>query len=93
MDEPPVGPAFRAEVTTTIWGTKNAWSLARHRETDDPTEGVRVVLTIQGDTRSGYHLIQSPEGFFTADTWHPTLDDAFDAAHEMFGVSRGAWLG
>jgi hypothetical protein len=28
----------------------------------------------------------SPTGYFTADTWHETVEDAKDAAHRLFGV-------
>ena len=33
----------------------------------------------------------SPNGFFTADSWHPTKQDAIDAASEIFGVAHTAW--
>ena len=53
----------------------------------------RVVnLKIQGDGKDGYHLCMSPEGCFTADTWHETLEDAMGTAHRIFGVSPGKWI-
>jgi hypothetical protein len=33
----------------------------------------------------------SPAGYFTADTWHETVEDAKDAAHRVFGVPPEAW--
>lgn len=33
----------------------------------------------------------SPEGFFSADSWHPTKSEAIDAGYEIFGVSETSW--
>jgi hypothetical protein len=33
----------------------------------------------------------SPEGCFTADTWHATLSDALDTAARLFEVAEGDW--
>lgn len=80
--------------TTTrarIWGTNNAWSLSPFRTADEPNQECDVELKIQGDDRDGYHLIMSPHGFFTADSWHQTKEDALSTARELFGVLPAAW--
>lgn len=51
-----------------------------------------VALEIQGTDRDGYHLVMSPQGVFTADSWHPTLRDAVAAAEELFDVSEDGWV-
>jgi hypothetical protein len=33
----------------------------------------------------------APEGFFTADSWHHSLDEAFASAHELFDVIASEW--
>lgn len=80
-----------ATTTASIFGSRNAWSLA-------PIEGFSpypsqcvVRLEIQGDKRNGYNLVMSPEGFFTADSWHPTQQDALDSAYDLFHVPQDAW--
>lgn len=80
-----------ASTTTRIWGTRNAWSAARTGGPDQPNCECAVELEIQGDDRNGYNLVMSPTGFFTADSWHPTKQDALDAACEIFGVSQAEW--
>ena len=82
-------------ITTTtkarVWGTKNAWSLSPLRIADEPNHECEVQLEIQGDDRNGYHLVMSPNGFFTADSWHQTIQDALDTARELFGVITDDW--
>jgi hypothetical protein len=50
-----------------------------------------VKLEIQGDSKDGYHLVMTPDGFFTADTWHATVDEAMAEAESLFGLSRERW--
>jgi hypothetical protein len=33
----------------------------------------------------------APEGFFTADSWHQSLDEAFASAHELFDLTAREW--
>jgi hypothetical protein len=82
---------LRAEVTVMIFGSRHSWSLAP--QVRGEPEGVRrtVRLEIQGDERAGYHLVQSPDGFFTADSWHATLVEAQQSATELFGVGPDVW--
>ena len=79
-----------ATTTARIWGTRQAWSA---EQTDGPAQTsvqCTVELEIQCD-RHGCNLVMSPSGFSTADSWHPTKQDAIDTACEMFGVSPTAW--
>jgi hypothetical protein len=45
-------------------------------------------LTIEGDPKTGFHLAQDPDGFFTADAWFPTQQEAIEAASAEFGVAE-----
>ena len=84
---------MKAVVVVPILGSGNAWGVAGPT---DPPERVRdraVTLQIEGDGVSGYHLVMSPAGCFTADTWHESIADAKAAAAEVFGVTANAWVG
>jgi hypothetical protein len=74
-----------------IWGTTNAWSLSQFAGADQPNCVCVVELKIQGDDQNGTHLVMSPAGYFTADSWHATKDDALSSAFELFGVTRSTW--
>ena len=77
---------MKANAVVPISGTYNAWKVA---EPPDPTSSVQeraVALEIQGDAKTGYHLIMSPSGCFTADSWHETIEDAMDSALRVFDV-------
>ncbi len=78
-----------ARTEVLIRGTHNAWSLA---EAGSP-EGklCSVHLEIQGDENRGFHLVMSPDGFFTTDRWHLTIKEAQEDARELFGVATDAW--
>ena len=74
-----------------ISGTFNAWKVA---EPTDPVATIKereVLLKIQGDTKNGFHLVMGPEGCFTADTWHATVEEAKDTALRLFDVHPKAW--
>jgi hypothetical protein len=49
-------------------------------------------LQIVGDSSAGYHLLRAPSGFFTADDWFLTLEEALDAAQAEFEVGREKWV-
>jgi len=74
-----------------IWGTKNCWSLSPDAYNNSHGTDCSVELEIQGDDRNGYHLVMSPSGFFTADNWYETQQDAIDDAIELFGVHADQW--
>jgi hypothetical protein len=83
-----------AKVNARVFGTRNAWSL-------DPAQGngksaewateCQVRLEIQGGRKSGYNLVMAPEGFFAADHWYKTKQEALDSAEELFGIAAGDW--
>ncbi|MFO0952955.1 MAG: hypothetical protein U0835_17745 [Isosphaeraceae bacterium] len=82
---------MKAVVVVPILGWGNAWKVAGP---EDPPAKVRdraVTLEIQGDGASGYHLVMSPAGCLTADTWHESVEDAKVTAEEVFGVSPCGW--
>lgn len=83
--------SINAKTKVRIWGTKNAWSLAPKSEMDNSGILCEVSLEIQGDQRNGYHLVMSPTGFFTADYWYETKNDALENAEELFGVDPNSW--
>jgi hypothetical protein len=74
-----------------IWGTRNAWSLALRRGFEGDGRECEIELEIQGDEKNGYHLIMSPAGFFTADEWYQSKEQALAAASELFGISPNKW--
>jgi hypothetical protein len=59
---------------------------------DRQTTAIDVKLEIQGDDQNGYHLVMTPEGCFTADTWHKTRVEAVEEAERIFGVPESAWV-
>ena len=82
---------MRAVAVVPICGSGNAWKVA---ESSDPPAAVQhreVALEIQGSAATGYHLVMSPAGCFTADTWHESVADAKGTAAEVYGVSPDAW--
>ena len=83
--------ALAALAVVPICGSGNAWKVAGPT---DPSANVRereVALQIQGNSEDGYHLIMSPAGCFTADTWHKSIEDAKATAAELFGVPAEGW--
>src|ERR1017187_6943834 len=74
----------------SMW-SHDAWKVAA---ATDPTERIREVdirLEIQGDDGSGYHLVMTPDGCFTADNWYRSKREALEAASEMFGTLIDGW--
>lgn len=87
-----VGPSMKAGAEVRIRGHSNRWGVADPSDTSVLVRRRMVDLEIQRDGKDGDHLIMSPEGCFTADTWHETLEDAMETAHRIFGVSPGEWI-
>ena len=82
---------MRNSIVVRICGTANCWKVAEDSDPPELTRERSVSLEVQGDAKNGFHLIMSPSGCFTADTWHATLGDAFDVAYRAFGVRPESW--
>ena len=82
---------WTAKTRTQVWGNRNAWSLARPDQSFSPATECEIVIEIQGDTKNGYNFIMSPDGFFTADSWCESLDEAFEDGKQLFDIDRGDW--
>ena len=82
---------MKAVIVVPIRGSRNAWKVAGPSDPPDRIQDRVVALEIQGDGANGYHLVMSPAGCFTADTWHESVADAKETATEVFGVHPDAW--
>lgn len=51
-----------------------------------------VNLEIQGTETDGYSFVMSPVGYFTADYWYSTLDEALEAGLALFSIPKDSWL-
>ena len=71
-----------------IRGSNRAWKVAGPEDPPDKVQDRVITLEIQGDDANGYHLVMSPAGCFTADTWHENIEDAKETAAEAFGLPR-----
>ncbi|MFV8784104.1 hypothetical protein ACNKU7_16915 [Microbulbifer sp. SA54] len=83
---------IKAKKIVNIWGEKNAWSHAPHPGTNQRCSQSLTELEIQGDDQSGYHLVMSPVGYFSADYWYESLQEAKESAEKFFGVTDKEWL-
>lgn len=82
---------IKASVRVHICGGGDSWKMA---EGSDPTRHVmerRVLLEMQGDAHNGYHLVATPDGCLTADTWYATQREALETARELCGVDQDEW--
>jgi hypothetical protein len=79
-----------AKCVAPICGSGDLWKVAEPSDSG-PIAQRAVSLTIEGDERGGYHLVMSPEGCFTADTWHASKSDALESAEQLFGIPHSAW--
>lgn len=80
-----------AKATASIFGSRNSWSLSPIKGHSAEPTNCLVHLEIQGDEQNGYILVMSPEGFFAADSWYATENEARNAADELFSVPRDGW--
>ena len=80
-----------ASTRARIFGTANSWGLTPQPGYASEGRDCAIGLEIQGDPKSGYHLVMAPEGFFTADSWHQSLDEALASARELFDVTASEW--
>lgn len=70
---------------------KGGWRLANDSDPVEYVTEVEVKLLIEGNMKNGYHLIITPDGFFTTDSHHETLEDAIESAKESFNISYSDW--
>ena len=81
---------WTAKTQKTVCGYHNAWSFSEPENSrQSPTE-CQVHFEIQGDVSNGFLFIMAPDGFFTADAWVETLDEAFELGAEL-GLERDEW--
>lgn len=85
------GKNVRAVVVVPICGSGNAWKVAGPSDPPGQVQCREVVLEIQGNAAQGYHLVMSPVGCFSADSWYESLAEAKKSAAEIFGVAPEAW--
>ena len=82
---------MKAVAVVPIRGSANAWQVAGPADPAATVQERAVTLEILGNAQDGYHLVMSPAGCFTADTWHQTVEEAKDTAHRVFGVPPAGW--
>ena len=82
---------MKASVVVPIRSSANTWSAAKPSDPSAHVRDRRVDLEVEGNPRDGFHLIMSPDGCFTADTWHETAEEAKDAPLQAFGVLLEDW--
>jgi hypothetical protein len=82
---------MKAVVVLPIRSSRHAWTLAKPSDPPSRVQEREVKLEIQSDGANGYHLVMSPAGCFTADSWHESIEDAKAAAAEAFGVPPDGW--
>lgn len=83
---------LRTQTRAVIFGSRNSWSVSWHSGLEKAGVERNVCLEIQGDEKDGYHLVKSPEGFFAADDWHMTIEEAQKSAGELFNVEDLQWV-
>jgi len=81
--------SLKASKVLNVYGVANGWSCSAEH-------GVRmtsceVEFCIQGDGGRGFVFVMMPSGFFAADSWCASLEDALETG-EDFGVPRSAWV-
>lgn len=62
---------------------------------DEGTPGsfeLEFAFRITSDGAKGYLLVYSSlDGRFAADTWHQSIEEAYVAANEQFGIEQAEW--
>ncbi len=85
---------MECRIMARIRELKGGWQVADAEDEANYPQYVserEVRLAIEGNPEDGYHLIMSPDGYFTADGWFPTTEEALVEAREVFGVSAADW--
>jgi len=85
---------MESTVTARIRTLKGGWKVADDDDEANYPQYVserEVELVIEGNPKSGYHLVMTPDGCFTADAHYSTVEDALGDAQEVFGVLPEDW--
>ena len=64
---------MKTVVVVQICGSGDACKVAGSSDLPERIQERVVALEIQGDGANGYHLVMSPAGCFTADSWHESI--------------------
>jgi hypothetical protein len=83
--------SLRARTRIRVFGNESSWSLTPHSHVSGEGRECAVDLEIVGDPEAGYHLVKCPSGFFAADDWYLTLDEALEAGLREFGIGSKDW--
>jgi len=86
-----LGDKMKSITRSKIRKLKGGWRIANDSDPAKYVHDVEVELCIQGNSKNGFHLIITPENFFTADWHHETLEDAIESAQESFDISSSDW--
>ncbi|QDU50152.1 hypothetical protein [Gimesia panareensis] len=82
---------LHAMTKARVYGTPNAWRFSDQARDGESFLDCIIRLEIQGDDEGHCFLVISPEGFFTSDTWHETLQAAQERAQMLLGVTGADW--
>jgi hypothetical protein len=83
--------SLRTRTRMRVFGSENSWSLTPHPQVGGEGQECSVDLEIVGDPQTGYHLVKCPSGFFAADDWYLTLEEALEAGLREFGIGSEDW--
>jgi len=75
-----------------IYGTSNSWSLTETKATPNNVNSANTSIYFEGNDKEGYHLVISPEGYLTADSWYESKKEVIEAAKELLNISELEWL-
>ncbi|MGQ3054139.1 MAG: hypothetical protein ACT6S0_20355 [Roseateles sp.] len=60
---------------------------------DDNALEIEFRFAVTGDGNKGFLLVyQSSDGRYAADSWHATMEEAFDVAQASYGITRSEWM-
>lgn len=80
-----------SEVSLRITGSpQSGWEVAG---ASDPTSTMVIFSFAITDDGGGNFLLccWSPDPSYFADSWHDTLDSAFNGARDTYGIDRSEW--
>ena len=72
---------------------KGGWRVAKSDDNVKYVKRLAVELSIEGSSKSGYYLLMTPEGLFTADLHFDSIEEAKEEAENYFELSSIQWQG